>query len=211
MPKGFDTDSNFFAECGCLVAAGMEFAGVYINRQSPATIHHAVQQGLFIVSIFEQKSNTYSYFTTAQGLADGKAIMRFAPYVGQPDDTPIYCAVDFDCSEEEARGGIAAYFTALRSVINESGQGPFELGCYGSGLVLSVLRELGLVEYFWLADAVDWRGSSTFTGWHIKQSVGGVVCGVEVDYDESTGNAGGWRDDASVKGPASPRRAQQPG
>lgn len=193
MSKGFDTDSNFFAECGCLVAAGYEFAGVYINRQSPATIQHAIGQGLFIVSIFEQASNSYGYFTSAQGLADGKSIMRYAPYVGQPDDTPIYCAVDFDADEAQARGGIADYFTAVRSVINENGEGPYKVGAYGNGLVLSVLRELGLVEYFWLADATDWRGSDTFTGWHIKQSVGGTVCSVDVDYDESTGDAGGWK------------------
>lgn len=189
LNHGLDCDTDCTSEVGCLKTGGFSFICRYINRARKTETDHISTMGVYVVSVFEADPTSYNYFTPGRGNVDAQVAQHYAESLNQPGETPIYFTVDFDASLTQAQGNISEYFKEIREVL------PFhyKVGCYGNGTVLTVLLDAGLIDYAWLSMSRLWSGSVTFDRWNIKQSLGGKVCGIEADYDETNGNGGGWR------------------
>lgn len=196
MTKGIDSNTVLTGYAASLVAAGIQFAGRYYksiaNGLSRSEAEVLSKSGIWIVSICEIGYPTQpGYFSQAMGQANGHHSVGMAIDAGQPEGTAIYYTVDYDAPPEDLPR-IEAYFRGVA----EARHG-YVVGVYGSGLVCSHIRQLGLAEKSWLAAPLGWRGSQ-YSGWDIRQTTNDtILCGVRVDLDESKGDAGGWKIDLS--------------
>lgn len=190
------------------------FVQRYLRNLSPAEVTALSLAGLPIVSCYEDPRKTTSgYFTQAQGQHDGKLAFSQAQAVGQPAGTPIYFAVDMD-SEPTDRQVILDYFQGVRDgcaqyLAEQQAQGSegvvYDIGVYGSGLVLDWCQAQGIATWFWQAfaplwhnNAQPWPGANMRT-WRLDKP---LVCGVPLDHVEGWGNEGGWNATMIAQGEA---------
>lgn len=124
----------------------------------------------------------------AQGSVDAAAAMIQARAAGQPHGTTICFAVDGDVDAGIAanRNALIAYFGGAKDTIGPT----YRVGAYGSGAVLTLLLDVGLVEISWLAGASRWRGSQDFDRaglWDLKQhptiKIGAAGNELGIEYD----------------------------
>jgi Domain of unknown function (DUF1906) len=201
MKRGLDSDTPLGPHAACLAQAGYTFACRYIKRTASALTHAEAKAlsaaGLYVVSIVEIGSPTSAgYFSYARGLEDADFAYAYArDHLIQPAGSVIYFAVDYDAALADLKGPIAAYFKGvLQAFDSASGGHPeYHIGVYGSGLTCSKVFMNTAVTHTWLSMSTGWRGSRTFLGWNLKQTVGGTACGVSIDEDESRGAGGGWK------------------
>jgi len=192
--QGIDTARPLGALTAALVARGIGFAARYYSFNPGKNLHATeaaalTQAGVHIVCVWEAAGDHYEWFTATQGMKDADAALELAVQCGQPDGSAIYFAVDFDASPAEIAAGIKDYFAAVKSAL----MGKYEVGAYGSGLVCSTLRDLGLARYLWLAQSSGWRGSKAFGGAHIYQNAPTMIAGIAVDTDVSgDSDFGAW-------------------
>ncbi len=194
--KGIDADVSLMDWGGALVADGFTWVARYINpgKSQPLTVAEAAHlsaQGLYIVSAWEQGSpTTDGYFSADSGMATGAAAVLVATALGQPKGTPIYFAVDYD-AEIADLPDIRAYIQNIQARVKLAG---FVCGVYGSGLVCEYLYQSGFVSKTWLAQSTGFTG---YTAWRDKADiVQGIEMnwnGLDVDLNESAGDAGGWQ------------------
>ncbi len=203
MSQGLDFNQNVSSIAGEIVGAGYDFVARYLKPAEPsetltlAEARHISAEGLSIVSIVEIGSPTCAaYFTSAKGTAVAEEVVTYADEtLGQPSDTPLYYTVDYDAQECDFPA-IHAFFAAARAhhqAHAANGGNWYKLGVYGSGAVCEMLVEAGLVEYTWLSESSGFLGSRTYTGWSLHQTREGTFDGVDCDFNESNGNAGGWK------------------
>jgi len=149
--------------------------------------------GLQIVALWESASDHASYFSFAHGVRDASAAYVEASQVGQPMDTPIYFAVDFDASKSEIKNQIADYFRGVAAGFKAAGQGGpcFETGVYGSGATCSWLLENHLATKSWLAVSSGWSGYD-FKDWNIKQGKS-LKLGFNNDSDQAKPGFGAFK------------------
>ena len=208
MTKGFDANMDLTRFAGCLKAVGYDFVGRYYNINNPhknlalGEAQALVAAGLTIVAVWENGFPDHTaYFSHSKGVFDGTSAYHFAQHdIGQPANTPIYFAVDFDASQNDVNGFITAYFQGIKDAFNTiSGNKPaYQVGVYGSGLTCSSLLNAGLVRFTWLAQSMGFRGSKTFKNFNIKQLLQKRECksvqgGVAGDPDTSPGNEGSFK------------------
>lgn len=196
MANGLDANNDLSDYAGHLKQEGYAWVGRYINPGKSEPLTHAEAQklsqaGLYIVSIWEQGSPTQvGYFNTAAGTHAGNGAVSAAKSIGQPLAFPIYFAVDYDAVESDLTA-MGDYFAALRVPVRAAG---YFVGVYGSGLVCEYLSDKGYVSHTWLAQSRGWAG---YASWKPHASIvqGGetTVLGLDVDLDQSGGNAGGWQ------------------
>jgi hypothetical protein len=198
MATGFDTATTLTsAKLDALVAAGGKFVGGYLTGNyaiSKATVQLLSDKGLYFVSIFENGAKA-SYFTKAQGATDAARAVAAAQALGQPINTPIYFAVDFDCTDAVILSNIVPYFQGIIESEKLSDAG-FLLGVYGPKNVCKYIQGSHNDRYTFVAGAATgWSGNSIeYTDWNLYQKTcDTTVGGVGVDIDESNGNGGGWR------------------
>jgi len=150
--------------------------------------------GLRIVVVWEDGRPTKAaYFSYAKGVDDGTSAYHDAMSLGQPPGTAIYFAVDYDSSQDEIAGVISDYFRGIADGFSTISQGSpgYVIGVYGSGLTCSSVLGQNLARYSWLALSTGWRGSE-FSRWNIRQKPGRALLGVDLDYDDATGDYGGF-------------------
>lgn len=197
MGKGCDTATTIdSAKLQTLVDGDYTFVGRYLTGIYALTTSEktTITNGdLYIVSLFEY-GNSPSYFTTAHGTTDAENAIDAAETIGQPSGTPIYFAVDYDAPDNDISSSIRDYLQAIKAVFIDQNY-PYELGLYGCGAALDYFENT--YTYTWLAGASAWNGSSTYTGWALKQSpsttIGSGSGSILIDPDESNGAAGGWQ------------------
>jgi hypothetical protein len=202
MPEGFDAATNCAHVVGKIVAAHLDFVIRYYSH-TPAknlTRGEAIafsDAGLNVVVVWESKGGPGSFFSRSQGVADGTTAYQQALQIGQPPQTPIYFAVDFDADSVEVAGGINDYFRGVVAGFDAISHGTpaYSVGVYGSGLVCSWLQQHALVTHTWLAGATGWRGSKTYQNWNIKQGRAGDPWGFgfDIDPDEAKMDYGGFQ------------------
>lgn len=172
---------------------GRYIAGTYAITASEKTT--ITGGGLYIVSLFEKGSPTSSsYFTTSKGTSDANDAIAAASAIGQPSNTPIYFAVDYDASDNDISGPIKNYLQAVKAAFTAQGN-TYKLGLYGSGAVLSYYENT--YTFTWMAGSTGWRGYNTYTGYKLKQydnntTIGSGTGSIKIDKDDSNGSAGGW-------------------
>ena len=200
MPKAFDTyQAQHVAACAAQIkAAGYTSCGLYYFESSAfkqlltrEVAEALTEAGLYVFAVYENGRPTNGgYFDAARGRYDGQVAAEKALAAGQPAGTPVYFAVDYDASQGDLLG-IAAYFEALRPALQADG---YQAGVYGSGLVCRHLTEAGLVEKTWLSQSRGFQGYHEFLPHaDILQGPSTHLFGMDVDTDETNGNAGGWQ------------------
>ena len=159
------------------------------------------------VSVFQDYNNAIGRFSVALGEANAKSAHEYASCViGQPCETPIYFAVDFDATDGEAKGAVRDYFEAINSAFATAiAEGRYKVGVYGSGAVCRYIKDdAKLAEYSWLSMSTGWRGYRDYNGqnrWNLKQIKAIEINGVEFDTNESNPvGGGGWRIRAGTAG-----------
>ena len=196
--NGLDSDNDLTNYGGHLKQDGFVWVGRYVNpdKAQPLTnseAHTLSQDGLYIVSLWEQGSPCEaSYFTTSAGADDGNGAVSAAQSIGQPTGTPIYFAVDYDASQSDLTA-ISSYFAALYPIVRQAG---YYVGVYGSGLVCQTLspQGAGYASYTWLSQS---QGFANYQTWlpsaNIVQGPETTVDSLDVDLDYSGGHGGGWQ------------------
>lgn len=158
-----------------------------LTLEEAEVLSHA---GLSIVTVWEAFNNAPKYFSSLYGKRDAAKALAAAKAIGQPKDSAIYFAVDFDPTAVEIRNFIIPYFQSVKDLL----QSQYSPGVYGSGLVCKTLKALGLSHYSWLA-AARWTESSSFLDYNILQHLPGdpYGFGIPIDLDSTKNNLfGQW-------------------
>jgi hypothetical protein len=169
--KGFDTTANLTDRAVELKQTlGYDFVLRYYSHNSaknlaPAEARALAAAQLQIGVVWESAGTHASFFSREQGLADGAAAFQMASAtIGQPRDSAIYFAVDYDATQADLDGPVSAYFGGVRDAFAQAatdGQ-PYLVGVYGSGLACSCLLEAGLAKFGWLSQSTGFTGSGNF-------------------------------------------------
>ena len=150
--------------------------------------------GLNLVTVWESHSRHPSYFTYSRGYYDAASAYNQAKTIGQPPNSAIYFAVDFD-----ARGAdvipVDQYFRGVHAgLAAAAGQvREYRVGVYGSGAVCDYLKRTRLAEYAWLSNSTAWSGYDSFTDWNIKQSGRSPLLSFDQDSNEARGEFGSFQ------------------
>jgi hypothetical protein len=148
---------------------------------------------LQIVALWESKSDVLDHFSYSSGVDEGTSAYRQAMGAGQRPRTPIYFAVDFDCSDAGIAGAVNDYFRGVAAGFATIGSSnpAYDIGVYGSGNTCGWLLTHGRVTSTWMALSTGWGGFKTFKDWNIKQ-LATVAKPFDHDTDQATSNYGGW-------------------
>jgi hypothetical protein len=142
MVHGIDCATDCTKRVGAIKQMGADFVGRYYrlphSQYHPltATEAQALSHGdLKIVSLWESRSDALDHFSHATGVDEGTSAYRQAMKAGQPPRTPIYFAVDFDCSHSGIVGPVNDYFRGVADGFSTIGAGnpAYDVGVYGSG------------------------------------------------------------------------------
>ena len=117
--------------------------------------------------------------TAEKGRKDAAGAIELAQKLGQPPDTPIYFAIDYDpypgsdCALPAARiwPSIDAYFDQVNEVMSDT---RWQVGVYGAGITCQRLKDSGKAKYFWMSSSLGHVGSPRFFNsgqWHLFQNV----------------------------------------
>jgi hypothetical protein len=149
--------------------------------------------GLKIAHCWEL-GDTLDYFTEDQGKSDATTASEHLTNLGAPSDpdlvncTGAFAAYDFDPSEDDIRNVIVPYATQFHTLMCAAG---YLSGAYGSGLTLTILRDLGLVHWCWLDQSPGHSGNATFENADIRQLLS-VANGFPGSDEDEVLNLGSW-------------------
>ncbi len=142
-----------------------------------------------LVCIYQDANDREEYFSNTIGYDDAKNAVDYAMnIIKQPPKSAIYFAVDFNPSMDTIKSNIIPYFKGIKSVF-EMMNVAYQIGVYGSGLVCSVIKEMGLADYTWLAQSTGYLGTAAYndpTKYNIRQG-----CRVKLDNILFDSNASG--------------------
>jgi len=193
-----DTADNTSNKLSQLKNAGTTAIIRYDHRMSgswkqiyPAEARAIADHGLKLGIVYEGAGSTPSTFTKGSGYKDALYSRRIAPDRGQPKNSAIYFAVDFDASQSQVDKKIIPYFQGVNDALDGSG---LYVGVYGSGLVCRQLLEHNLVTCTWPTCSKGFTGSRSYIAsraWHIWQAIcDRDVHGLSLDFNEE--NAEVW-------------------
>ena len=161
MAKGLDANTDCSGLIPCLKQNGIEFIARYYGR----TKHHPLTQqeaktisaaGMHVVAVWESGNPTSAdYFSHVQGVADGHDAYIYAhTKIGQPTESPIYFAVDYDATHADVNGVVTSYFQGIHEGFDKArGNAPaYPVGVYGSGLTCTHLLHVKMVTFTWLSE-----------------------------------------------------------
>jgi hypothetical protein len=150
--------------------------------------------GFKIVAVWEFHSHKPGYFSYATGYADGISAYRQAVSIGQPADSAIYFAVDYNAQPPDITGPIDRYFRGVAAALaSVDGVPHYRVGVYGSGAVCAYLKHGRLAQYAWLSNSTAWSGYDAFTEWNIRQLTVSPFLSFDHDLNEPTGDYGGFQ------------------
>jgi len=161
---------------------------------SPQEARRLASLGVKLVALWEWHSARPAYFSYASGYADAISAYRQARGIGQPPDSAIYFAVDFN-AQGAALDAVRQYFAGVSAGLAAAGGGkpPYKVGVYGSGAVCDAVKRAGLAQYSWLSNSTAWDGSLAYRGWDIRQVGRWAGLSFDHDADEARDEYGGFR------------------
>jgi peptidoglycan L-alanyl-D-glutamate endopeptidase CwlK len=191
-----DASSNAKASSACLKTSGIHTVIRYYARDpaqawkrlAKAEADAVIAAGLRLAIVHENDRNLSS-FSYAAGLLDGEYACKYGgETIGQPNNSAIYYAVDFDYLPGSSvfAKHILPYFEGVTAAVNAAGS-PYRIGVYGSGFTCKILLDNGLVSLAWLAQSTGWSGYQQFKAskrWALLQHAETTLCGIGIDYDE---------------------------
>ena len=185
-----------------LKSAGVKTIGRYYDRAYSSGIgescyHHPLKTltkaeltaiesaGLSVFVVFQHCGAQCVNFdlqnkeTAEKGRKDAEGAVRLAQELGQPAETPIYFAIDFDPTPGRDNPlpaariwpSIEAYFDQVAEVLARTS---WQVGVYGAGITCQRLKASGKAKYFWLSSSLGHIGSPEFFNggqWHLFQNV----------------------------------------
>lgn len=169
--KGLDTTMELTRHALALKETnGFDFVLRYYSHHASKNLSLGEARALSDVNlqigvVWETLGLHASFFSYAQGLADGSAAFQIARnQIGQPIEAPIYFAVDYNATRADLEGPISAYFSAIRDVfvLAAKGEASYPIGVYGSGLCCGYLLDKNLASFSWLSQSKDYTGSTEF-------------------------------------------------
>ncbi len=151
--------------------------------------------GMRIGVVFQQRQTQVTDFTRPKGVAAGRRAYRHAhDDIGQPGESGIYFAVDYDASDSDLQNNIVPFFEGVKVAFDEESGGShgYRIGAYGSGFVCTTLARKGLTEFTWLAMSRGFRGTQDALSageFHLVQRApAGRLCGIDVDFNDPNPN-----------------------
>lgn len=184
---------------------GYSFVGRYYcadtSNQKLLTLAEAQRistAGLDIIVVYEDANNYAGAFSYNIGVSDCNNAIGRAGAVGQPYNTAIYFAVDYDAAGDGTLGNIDEYFRgvsdAMKQYRQSNGNG-WNIGIYGGIQTVDYMYSKYGIFNVW--QTVAWSGSSISSHANIYQNVVDTTIsalpGVNVDLDISYSGTGSFR------------------
>jgi hypothetical protein len=206
--NGLDTTMELTRHAAALKAQGYDFALRYYSNNASKNLSLGEARalsgaGLKIGVVWETSGTRASFFSRAQGLADGAQAYRMArEVIGQPFGSAIYFAVDYDPTQADLDGVISNYFTGVHAALHVANEGEpsYLVGVYGSGLCCGTLVERGQASLSWLSQSSAFAGSRQYAEqkrYDLIQMLparvpgeGGVVLSIDPDATHPDRDAG---------------------
>jgi Rv2525c-like, glycoside hydrolase-like domain len=198
--QGIDVPTDASDVLMDLEGSGVEFVARYYREPGsrwPALSASEAQRlsslGLKIVAVWEARSRDLAHFTYSTGYGDAVTAYGEAKAAGQPMDSAIYFAVDFN-PRSELLASVAEYFRGVNAGLAAAsgGRANYAVGVYGSGAVCDAMKREGLAQYSWLSNSIAWEGSIGYDGWNIRQGGQSPMLSFSQDSDEARGAYGGF-------------------
>jgi hypothetical protein len=140
-----------------------------------------------------------------EGELDSQAAVKQAHSIGQPANTPIYFAIDYDfkAKDQEQARGILQYFREVKTELSKKENG-YLVGAYGDGDALDLLQGNNdqkevLIDFAWLSPSHSFSGNSKFFNlgrWHLAHAQAENTIGLtnsgkcfEYEYDVDIQNS----------------------
>lgn len=176
-----------------LADAGQTFVARYLvpdkyewKRLSPEEARIISDAGMDILSVFESMANrALSGFQGGQ--IDAGLCIEEAKRVGQPKETAIYFAVDFDVTSPDQLDLIEQYLKGAATVLGTT----YAVGLYAEYEVIEEMKKRGAAKHFWQTYA--WSKGKRSVHANVYQFKNGqTLAGITVDFNNSFGNEGFW-------------------
>ena len=155
------------------------------RRLGPVEAIKLSQNGFKIMVVFEVSEN----IVASTGTAFGLDALQCAKEIGQPNESAIYFAVDFNAELTIIKEQIIPYFQAIQKVMNDARPTQsYKIGAYGSGLVINTLKKENLIDYRWLSHSPDYLGTKEALedgSYELRQiSPSTIICRLRTYYNE---------------------------
>ena len=199
--KIIDTPWHTTTILSCLKTEGIETVIRYYNngngknlyqkRLEVAEANALSTKGFNIMVIFQLFNNAPKYFDFDQGLAAGKSAFLWArDTIGQPFNSAIYFAIDYDAMGADITTKIIPYFEGVQQAFDdhqENGK-TYKVGAYGSGAVMTALLSKQLISYRWLSESTGYAGTKEAIrdgDYELYQKLRNPqsICGIDADFD----------------------------
>lgn len=169
--KGLDTTLELTRHAVALKECnGFDFVLRYYSHRASKNLSLGEARALSDAQLqigvaWETMGTQAAFFSYMQGLSDGSAAFQMAhDTIGQPFDSAIYFAVDYDATQADLEGPISDYFGGIRDafVLASKRATCYLIGVYGSGLCCAYLLEKQLATFSWLSQSTGFSGSAAF-------------------------------------------------
>lgn len=156
----------------------------YSKHLSKKEAEDICRAGLRIISVFEIRGSCEE-MTADCGKKHGELALQCAKDVGQPINSGIYFAMDFEATAADMPN-IRTYITACAKEIPG-----YSIGAYGSFDVVEYLADCKVCDLLWQTYA--WSYGKISKRINLYQNKNGIlVNGIEIDLDVDYGNDGSW-------------------
>lgn len=196
-----DTPWNTTDQVDCLKAAGITTVIRYYNNGNSSALPEKRLEldeaqalssgGLKIAVVFQTSQDEASDFSYDQGYSAGTSAYNWASgTIGQPFNSAIYFAVDYNASQDDVDNLIIPYFNGVKAAFSDLGnrRSQYKIGAYGSGLVVNTLKDGGQCDYRWLSASTSYNGTQDAldTGEYEMVQIypSDKVCNISLDYDQ---------------------------
>lgn len=138
-----------------------------------------LDNGLYFFPIFQESSNSVSYFTEERGKADAENAVRAARKYRIPEGNVIYFAVDLDATAAQITSHVMPYFATL----SENMDTAYKIGVYGTRNVCTQVCNAQYAVTCFVSDmSTGYSGNMGFkipSNWNFDQYA-------EIDMDTTT-------------------------
>lgn len=166
------------SELDCYVSKGVDFICRYYAPDTSSSdkiltrseAQDIINNGMDVVPVYQGSNNTASEFTRENGYNDGLDAISQAESLGQPKNTAIYFAVDFDAKYDIA--AIKSYFSGVSDAFFEyekyNGGQSWLVGVYGGYDTVKELHNYSGVTKTWQANAWSFDASGNFQNYRYR-------------------------------------------
>jgi hypothetical protein len=191
MQKGFDCSATLDKDTVAAFIKAKEkrkFAIRYLNTNWKGMFKpeaHIISDGGLMIGSAYERNGDRAGLIQKNGAPDGADAFKNAIAVGQPKNSAIYLATDYDAKPADMNN-IEAYLRAADKEMPGYG-----IGVYGSYYVIEEMFKRGVCKHYW--QTVAWSDKKISQHANIFQKAINIQeNGITIDDNESYGNEGFW-------------------